>query len=157
MSMHKYEKAKASDIISIISTTATIDNSNGIASLKIVYTGDDAKKYPLWLSFDSMGYAHDKAVALCLLFGGKATTTRDALSEYGHWRKVVKIRIKQSGKFPQVDGWVFAPSIIKQKSIPQQRLDGGMDDEKFWGRKQRLQSKNRVTAMPLGCGGDRNG
>lgn len=122
----------------------------GVSSLKVSYKCSDKKDYVLWLGLDKPGYAHDTALGLVRLFGGKATTVLEALSEFPTWRRVRKIQVEPDGKYHRVVGYVFADENKKpgHKQV-QSCIGGGFNEDRFWGERDRKRAKTTVTGNVL--------
>ena len=114
-------------------------------SVKVIFKATDKTEYPMWLSLNSTGYAYDKAIAIVRLFGGKANTVDEALTEFPKWRKVIRCKVVKQGRFFRIEGWVFAVKKHwgEQKGLEQFGFDGEMIDERFWGKSQRKRWLNR--------------
>lgn len=89
-------------------------------SVKVTFFTDLDKEYYLWLGLDHGGYYADKSFATVKRFGGKATTTNDALKECDYWRKPIAIQVRPRGRFFDVTGVIFGNAVAsKQEGLVQ--------------------------------------
>jgi len=129
------------EIVPIAGVWVSRHKKNGSPDMvKVTYFTKLDKEYYSYLGLDHGGYYAEKSLAIVKRFGGKATTVNNALKESDYWRKPVAISVKPRGKWWDVVGIVFDDKIPKPAHEVQNTLDGGIVDDKFWGKKQRAKS-----------------
>jgi DNA repair protein RadD len=74
---------------------------------KIEFSDGLQRDYNIYLCLNHGGFASQKAQAVVRTFGGKATTTDEALKEWNYWKKPIRIKVVPEGKFTRVVGVVF--------------------------------------------------
>jgi DNA repair protein RadD len=85
--------------------------------LRIGLIQDVEREYPLWCCLGHDGYAKEKAAQIVKQFGGSAKTVDEALKESQYWRKPIRARVIQKGKFYEVTGIEFSKAQPKPTTL----------------------------------------